>query len=614
VCLFACLAVSSSALAAGESAPVKAPQQWSRLLRVHAYDAVAARSLYLKGQQAFREGDTATAMKVLDQAARLDRSFVPPLDLRSWILLRQGDPAFLGEFVDALSRRVRGFRNQSFLAGNLLLGLDVVLLISAAWLYLGLLLRYLPFLHHGLAARVDRDHHLEPRMRLLWIPLLGSFALAWGLVVFLAITLPIVWLHGERRTRVGLALGVLFFAAQGLAASPFGMALVGTDPTSIPALVERAAYEAPTQALISDIQSQAQHRGAEDPDLLLAEGLVRARRGEFEKSNRAFLANLASRPRDAVSTNNLACNHFFLGNIDRAVAGFQRSAALDSTRGAPYYNLGQAYTQKLFLREGGESLREAVRRGFVPNEQFEPLPQGAVYFLRPTAAQLWGTAWEHREDITPMDLLHSSQSWTGVPSGHIAWWLLGSLGVAVFLSLAIKRERVVFECVNCGKLACPTCKGDHEGAVLCRGCARTARRARSEMVLQTLLRNRRRDAETAYLRRLRRLDRLCFGLGRIVDGQRRRGLVNAFWLGLAGAGLLFGHAPLMDPWAPLQEGWLTPVRWFAMAALAILALVNGLLESPLKGRHVQPHPASIVSLVGLIEGRAPARVKKGGAV
>ena len=83
-------------------------------------------------------------------------------------------------------------------------------------------------------------------------------------------------------------------------------------------------------------------------------------------------------------------------------------------------------------------------------------------------------------------------------------------------------------------------------------------------------------------------------------------------LGAVGAGLILGRAPLADPWAPLEEGWLTPVRWLAFAVLGLLLLVNGIIEAPARGRHLQPHPASIVSLVGLIEGRAPARVRRGG--
>ena len=362
---------------------------------------------------------------------------------------------------------------------------------------------------------------------------------------------------------------------------------------------------------MGDIDRGLAARGGEDADLLLARGLVHARRGEFQRSNQAFLENLERRSDDPISTNNVACNHFFLGNIDRAVAGFQRSVALDSTRAVTHYNLGQAYMQKLFLREGGASLRTALELGFVAADQHEPLPRGAVYFRRPSAPQLWSLAWTERSAITPFDLLHDQSHWTGVPSGHIPYWLGATLLVSVALSTIWRRDRRVFECVNCGELACPLCQGEHEGAVLCRGCARTARRARSEMVMQTLLRNRRRDAESAYLLRISRLDRWGLGLGRIVDGLRGRGIVTALFLGAAGGALLLGRAPLGDPWAPLPEGWWSLWRWCGLATLVVAAVLNGLLEGPRRGRHLQPHPSSIVSLVGLIEGRAPSRVKRG---
>ena len=43
-----------------------------------------------------------------------------------------------------------------------------------------------------------------------------------------------------------------------------------------------------------------------------------------------------------------------------------------------------------------------------------------------------------------------------------------------------------------------------------------------------------------------------------------------------------------------------------------LQLMNTLARSAVRGRHLQPHPNSSVSLAGLIEGRTPHRARAGG--
>jgi len=584
------------------------PSDWRERLREHTDDFATARLLHRDAIDALERDDPERARALLAEAVELDPRFDAPRRTRAAMELRSGRLSALAELHEAARDRVAGYRNQATSLANALLTFDVAIGILLVWVSVAFLLRYLPFVHHRLAQRVLGDGHRRRTARLLWPAVLAPMlaVASWGLIPWLALTIPLIWVHADRRPRAILSVLLGLLVIQALWPRPFAAVLAGTDPSSLPALVERAAYEPPTEMLRGQLRERLETH-PRDADLLLAEGLLLARRGEFRESSDVLLDHLEHRPDDVTATNNLAANHFFLGDVDRAVAGFQRAAALDSLRSVPFYNLSQAYLHKLFLKEGGRSLEKAQRLGFAVTEQVERLPRGAVYFLRPSLSDTWRLAWNRPGDLDPFEALGARWWWLGVPAAHVGPWLVAILGLSVFLGLVVPRRRMVFECVNCGTLACRHCRGEHEGAVLCSGCGQTARRAKSEMVLSTLLRNRRRDAEAAYQRRMASLDSILPGAGSLADGGRRRGTWSAALMSASLTAIVLGGPPLTDPWQPTDPGIFGVARICGVVLLVLIVLLNTAARGAVRGRHLQPHPNSVVSLAGLIEGRAPQR-------
>lgn len=612
-CTFGALTMHAPAALAQDSEPgTLSVEDWRARLRQHTDDFATARLRHQQALQALERRDPQRARALLHEASELDSRFHQAHQTLAYLEMRAGRMTAAGELYEAARDRVAGFRNQALSLANLLLTFDTVLGLLLLWSTAVLSLRYLPFVHHRLAQRVLALDHRKRRALLLWPAVLAPVVglLAWGVIPWLAASVALIWVHGDRRPRLLLGTLLVLLSAQVLYPRAASTLLVAIDPTRPAALVERAAYEPPSANLLEQVRA-ARQALPDDPDLLLAEGLLLARRGDFEESTRALLRNLEQRPDDVTSTNNLAANHFFLGDIERAVAGFQRAAALDSTRAAPYYNLSQAYMRKLYLKEGGAALQQSMRAGFALTEQVERLPRGAVYFLRPSLGDYWRMAWHDPVRISPFELLGAHAPWLGVPPHHVGPWLVGILVGSIVLGLLVPRRRLVFECVNCGALACRHCRGEHEGAVLCQSCAGTARRAKSEMVLTTLLRNRRRDTESAYLRRLRRLDGWLLGAGALADGVRRRGLFSALLVAIALTALLFGGAPMRDTWDLHRPETFGAVRIVGVLLLAVTLLFNTLLRTGVRTRHLQPHPSSAVSLAGLIEGRPSARARAG---
>jgi hypothetical protein len=197
----------------------------------------------------------------------------------------------------------------------------------------------------------------------------------------------------------------------------------------------------------------------------------------------------------------------------------------------------------------------------------------------------------------------------GVPPDHAGWWLAGSLVACLGLARGLRRERLVFECANCASLACRRCSGHHEGSVLCAGCAATARRAKSELVLSTLLRNRRNEAQAIFQRRARRLNAWLLGAGGLYNSVSTRTISYGLWLSILAVGALLPGLPLSDPWEPGAPRTASWVRIGCAALLALVALLSRFGRPSWRNRQFHLHPASLVRLVDLIDGRPARKIK-----
>ncbi len=593
----------------GDSAGLTPRTDWRPVLVDWSEHPLRGRLQWRQARLALEEGRRDQAVDTLEDALAEDPGLAEAWWTLARIHLSTANPLFLQDLVEGFKASLHGFRAQSLAAARLLIGLDLVLGASFLWILLVLSFRYLPFLHHQLASWLEHDHHAGKRAWLIWIPIAAVFSMRLGLVPIACLAFFVVWLYGGRRERVVLLVFALFFAAQGLDGGALSTPLAGVRQTSKASLSYRAAYDTPTPSLLSDLDA-AIDEDPEDADLFFARGLFRAHRGDFRGSSRDFQAGLDLRPDDSKAVSNLASNHYFLGNYDRAVAGFQRSASLDSTRGLVYYNLAQAYIKKLFFKEGGEYMQRASRLGFELGSSAQRLPAGAVYYHLPSTWDSWKIAWKERSSLNPYDLLSPWSSWMGVPADHIAAWLAVTLLLSVIAMKLLSRERLVYECSNCGQLTCPRCSGEHEGSILCPRCHTTAQRARSEVVLSTLLRNRRRAAEYAFHTRARKLNAWAIGAGDLYNGVRKRGLFLTLASWACAFGILLPGGILPSPWQPPSSGILLPLpRILGIAGLLLFFLLSRYGRTSWRSRSFLLHPSSMVKFTDLLDHRAETRLK-----
>lgn len=464
-----------------------------------------------------------------------------------------------------------------------------------------------PHLAHDLGAIFVKDRKHRLRGKLPWLVPLAFAMLRPGWLGFLALmSIPLLI---QTRGKIRALLAVTWLVAIALAFPGWPLArqaVPAIDPDSEVTLLHRACTQPPSGQLIARLEQALQT--AADPDrrtrLQTALAIQEAHRGRFERSDALYDDILSREPTHFPALVGRANNIYYRGRLDRAVEGYRRAAELHPHRGEIPYNEAQVYFKKLFVPEATEALDRARDLGFAPasaggetvrRDGYSPVVYPPLTTAEMTAACSF-EAGSYPDEVT-------IASWThllGAPPIPLYMLLSAPLLLAILLIWKWSRQHDPRCCENCGVPVCISCARVRDAAWLCPGCGETADRARSELILGTLLKNRSRSEGMAYSARIVRLGRLLPGAGHlatehVLAGWARLALLSlGLLLILAGwtvdlaaewssPGLLVPQEAIDPVWLPLPA-----VMWAGIAslpvlvgaALAALALLIGLLDGP----------------------------------
>jgi tetratricopeptide (TPR) repeat protein len=595
---------------------VKPPQQPPRL-----DDPVGGEARFLAARRAARAGDTANIQPLLDSAVAAGTE---PARLRWWQLsqaLRDLDPVTV---IWALPKSLRAAWNEPLAAPRLLIlaHQSALQLLAVFWtlLLIAYYAVYWRFLAHDLAARILRDH----RQRVpLWLPVIlvvAALATRPGWLGMLSLlSIPIV-IHARGRNRGPLVatwvLGmILLFPSW----PPLREAVVALDPHSETVLLQRAVTEPTDPGLLTELREHLAK--ADDPArrarLQVAVATQEARRGRFTASNDLLREALAVNPTHIPALVATANNAYFQSRHDDAVTGYRRARELAPERGEIPYNLAQVFFKKLFVPEAGQALQDARNLGFNPPAWKAPdaTAFSPVIYLGFDRHELHQSARSEAASYPPLAHLAAWNSYLGVSQLPPFVLLGGLLALALLLTYWSAHHDESRTCDNCGEEICRDCCVRRDGQWLCHPCGETADRARSGMVLATLLKNRSRAAGLARTAVLCRLARWLPGVGHLALGQPHRAAARLFVS--AGAVFLIGAAWAFDPatswrtpglllaeetvhplWLPLPAAaWDGPGAWPLGVGVVLLLLVHAaaLIEA---GHLRQTLPEKLVQGLG----------------
>ncbi len=562
-------------------------------------DPLGAAQQFHLARRSLAAGAGDAALAQVREAVRRDPGEAAYAWWLAWRALRAWDL----EFIEAVPRAVRATHADLTTWKRLqLLGHQASLLwlalfwtlVTAAYLF-----RFGGHLKHDLSALLLRSPRHSPRRWTLPALLAALLLLRPGWLALLAtISIPLL-LYARPRARLLLSGVWLATAAALLPVWPaLRTALPAVDPASETVLLLRADVQPPTAATIRALEQRLAEAG-DDPArtarLRLALGIQATRAGDYDAGRRLFTAILAQGRGNVAALVNLANNEYYLGRYDVAVEGYREASRLAPESGAIQHNLAQAYNKKLFFKESTEALARAAQLGFAAPAWDDATGEAngfaPVVYLSHDRGDLEACA---RAEAARYPALAHVAAWTPWLGERFSWlWLqlllLWALAVAAILRLpAARRSRV---CTNCSTVICGVCghaRGDDE---LCDACNGTAARARSELVLATLLKNRSRDQELAFIARARRFNRLLPGASNLIAGKPLLGLARLTLLATAWALIAFGWAfNLMSAWdlpglllpeetvSPLLlplpiHAWSGPTGWSLVAGAVLLGLL-----------------------------------------
>jgi len=578
-------------------------------------DPLAGASRFVEARAAARDGEIAVAQRLVNEAVNSGAS---PARYRWWQTEQALRNADLGAFIWTLPKAVVATWREPMAGPRLLVLAHQGGLVAVGLFWSLLVVTYLAvywrFLAHDLANLLLRHHRRGYRAWTPWLVVLAVVLVRPGWLGGLALlSVPLViQTRGHAR---GLLIGV--WVAALLLVAPWWPhlreATVTLDPASETVLLSRAGNEPANPTLMADLRQRL--ASAEDPDrrlrLEVALGIQEARRGRFTASNRHFEAALTQRPQHVTARVGLANNAYFQSRFDDALAGYQAARQLAPKSGAIPYNLAQVYFKKLFVPEAGQALEDARDLGFDPapwrthegrGTSFSP-----VVYLGLDRRDLRDSARSEAAAYPPLAHLAAWNTFLGMPPLPPLALLGGLLVVALALGYWWTSHDRTRTCENCGAVICRDCCLEREDTWYCSACGDTATRARSEMVLATLLKNRSRAAGLARTAQLSRLARVLPGAGHLALGQvghtawRLLGLSVALFLllfawSLAPAaawqtpGLVLAEETVHALWWPLPVAmWPGLAAWPVGLGVVLLLLVYlGALADGAQLRHRLP--------------------------
>lgn len=390
------------------------------------------------------------------------------------------------------------------------------------------------------------------------------------------------------------------------------------DPSSETNLLLRATTLAPSSEVRNDLRQRmdkATDNGRINR-LGVALAIQEARRGRYKTSNKLFAEVLKTDSRNMPAMVGRANNMYYLGLLDTSVDLFHEASLAHPQSGVILHNQAQVFFKKLFIPEASDALDKSRDLGYHP-----PVWQGqtrssktyspVVYPGLPNSDLMAACAWESQNYAAGITLM-TWDGFLGSPPVPLFLLLSISLLVATGLILLWSHQHDPRECENCGVAICGDCCIVRQDSWLCDECGGIVDRARSDMILATLLKNRSRSQGMAAVAKLVTQGRLFPGAGHLAIGKTfvawvRLSMVSwgAFLLFAAwtlvpsgtwfNPGVLLPQETINPVWLPLPAalwaGWVTPLV-FAGGGLILVAWLLALFDGT-QLRHQLPERFSL---------------------
>jgi tetratricopeptide (TPR) repeat protein len=561
------------ATARGQQLPAENPEYFQQyrqnpLIGAQTYP-LSAQLKHRQALQALESGETDKAERLLAEAFELDPGYAGAYFTLTRIKARQLSSDTFYYLSKALIAVFSSFHYQRLLVLNTVLFLFYYIAVLASVICLAFSVKYLPFVAHKLKEMLVKRFNLALPRLATYSLLLVPFALLPGFVTGIAVLIVFSWGFMLKREKLLTVVMVLPFLAIGFFSGRINRIAPAADPTSLSSRIAEANLSHGDPRLITEIENLP--AGDLKIEKNLALGLLHLRSENFLPAASHFLAAIADDPTNQMAYVNLGNVYYLQGEYNKALEGYRKAAALDTTDAICQYNLAQGYIKTLLLAESSRALRSASASGIEKVKQ-SYAPSALKYFPvypKPfSIGQLWHITAVDSRTYKGGGLDGALVPLTRFTSRVSAWILLGALVLAMMIFHFLDRKRLTFQCTNCGELTCNNCCSEDRGGYYCRGCAEAIDGVFSEKVIDALLRQRRQAVIVKRRKSIRLVTSLIPGIRDLYYGRIMRGLSNASLFSLALVFLWTGGT-MIGNWMSLSTD---APRWQFIAAVSAIVL------------------------------------------
>ena len=440
--------------------------------RIDVISALIVREGYL----AIEKGAHEKAHRLSKIAMEISPDYAPSYFLAAKSLRGMPDAGkgeIVNEYVAGARASVRDFWTLFIFAGSLytviLLAISLTILIFAV----ALCCRFFPLFLHTFR-EITRGFISSP-FNVIFFIIIAFVPLLFGIAWFVLIWIVITWIYMSRNDKIFAIICIVF-----LLLLP-GMLKYST-------VYVTARNNITLQGLI------AADRGYGEPALIerLKEHQEKEPGNNYTTFGIAYLSNKDGRAEDSLyyfkkltgsSLNNIKINainsigniYFYRGDYNNAIAYYMDNIKLSPESAVPFYNLSQAYREKLLFAEGEKSYEAAKRISIHDVERYTSLSakgRGYSVIEYPISMRdLWNVALTDADE-TEILINGILQAIIRIPAERFPF--LGiSLGIILSVLSYIKpKTPMAYYCPECSRSVCGRCNGSRIFGGICKSCKR----------------------------------------------------------------------------------------------------------------------------------------------
>ncbi|MBI3354853.1 MAG: tetratricopeptide repeat protein [Nitrospirae bacterium] len=533
-------------------------------------------ALLRRANQLLKESKPAEALSLTNIAIDISPDFYPSYYLMGRILWE-------GNKIKAISSHLAGFKTSlsdfmhAFLRiGDLFLIGIITIFISVFIFFIVTIIKYLPLLQHNLQ-EVFNIPFIKPYITAISFLIILLPLLFFDPLIAIFIWILFLWLYLSKKEKAITFIFILLIAYSQVVFSFYSFFLAPKKSSTLNAVIqiEKGFWSTDIyDGLIEAIKKDPTNKGA-----FFALAILSKKRGELDKALAHYQRLTVIDPEYSKAYNNIGNIYFLQRNYDKAIASYQNAIQKDSSLISAYFNLSQAYREKFMFAEGENIFQQARNKNPDLINYYSHItrdnPQQLVIDERVSYRDILSQAfrpYENQESIT-------TKMWNlfekKVRLEDTTKYAIIVVIIILLLSFLKKSIPVAAYCRECGKVICPRCHRSLLYKGLCSQCLRTF------VQIDGIIKNEQGEnqslsqSELSELNRFQKIDSLITralsvilpGAGHIYGGLTFIGFLYVFTFIFTIFFLIFGNNLIYTSY------FLYPERHIIQKALAILSLI-----------------------------------------